>query len=561
MGRQDEHEELRRLVDEQTALRHVATLVAAGADEAELVAAVTAEVARLFGADTANTMRWEGETIRVLGDWSADDSRPSMTGRVFSYGGDTITARVVNSGAPARIESVDDLDTPFARQRWIELGLHASIGAPIVLDDRVWGVVTASRRTQNDPFPPGAEERLGDFAALVAQAIANAEARRDVAALAEEQAALRRVAMLVAGGRPQAEVLEAVSHEANRIFEAEAVLVVRWEGVHDEVVIVDGSIEDGSSLSAGSLYHPAPDSATITVLETGSSIRVVERSPEFGERSAISAPVIVDGRLLGALTALRSTEDPFPPAAEIRLRSFADLAAQSIANVRAREEMRASRARIVRAADEARAKLERNLHDGAQQRLVAVLISLRMATAKLSTAPEEARDLMLAATAELEHAFDELRELARGIHPSVLTERGLGPALELLAERAPLRVAVAHELDERLPAPVEAAAYFVVAESLTNIAKHAQASAVEVRVSRADAIARVEVVDDGIGGADAAQGSGLRGLADRVEALDGRLHIVSPPNEGTRIWAEIPVMATLLAEERRPDGAGRGPSH
>jgi signal transduction histidine kinase len=195
----------------------------------------------------------------------------------------------------------------------------------------------------------------------------------------------------------------------------------------------------------------------------------------------------------------------------------------------------------VRAADEARAKLERNLHDGAQQRLVAVLISLRMATAKLPASPDEARGLVLTATAELQHAFDELRELARGIHPSVLTERGLGPALELLAERAPLRVAVAHELDERLPPPVEAAAYFVVAESLTNIAKHADATAVEVRVSRRNGVARVEVVDDGVGGADASQGSGLRGLADRVEALDGRLHIVSPVDAGTRIWAEIPV--------------------
>jgi signal transduction histidine kinase len=402
-------------------------------------------------------------------------------------------------------------------------------------------VVTASRVTEDDPFPPGAEQRLGDFAALVAYAIANTEARRELAALAEEQAALRRVATLVAGGRPQAEVLEAVSHEASAIFAAEAVLVVRWEGVHDEVAIVGGwSAEEGGPVESGH-YHPAEDSATTTVLETGLSSRTVERSVERGERSAISSPVIVDGRLLGAVTALRSSDDPFPPEAETRLRSFADLAAQSISNVRAREEMRAASARIVRAADEARAKLERNLHDGAQQRLVAVLISLRMATAKLPASPDEARGLVLTATAELQHAFDELRELARGIHPSVLTERGLGPALELLAERAPLRVAVAHELDERLPPPVEAAAYFVVAESLTNIAKHADATAVEVRVSRRNGVARVEVVDDGVGGADASQGSGLRGLADRVEALDGRLHIVSPVDAGTRIWAEIPV--------------------
>jgi signal transduction histidine kinase len=542
MSDEDEREELRRLVDEQTALKHVATLVAAGAGEAELVAAVTAEVARLFGADTANMMRWDGDTIRVIGDWRADESTPSTAGRVFAYGGDTITARVVTSRAPARVESVDDLDTPFARERWKELGLQASIGAPIVLDDRVWGIVSASRRTENDPFPPGAERRLGDFAALVAQAIANSEARRELAALAEEQAALRRVATLVAGGRPQPEVLEAVSHEASSVFAADAVLVVRWEGIHDEVTVVSGwSTEEESPVPAGTRYHPASDSATTAVLETGLSTRALERSPERGELSAISSPVIVDGRLLGAVTALRSSEDPFPQGAETRLRSFADLASQSISNLRARAEMRASSARIVRAADEARAKLERNLHDGAQQRLVAVLISLRMAAAQLPAAPDKARELVLGAATELQHAFDELRELARGIHPSVLTERGLGPALELLAERAPLRVAISHELTERLPAPVEAAAYFVVAESLTNIAKHAEASAVEVRVSRENGVARVEVVDDGVGGADATQGSGLRGLADRVEALDGRLHIVSPPDAGTRVWAEIPV--------------------
>jgi signal transduction histidine kinase len=487
-------------------------------------------------------MRWDGDTIRVIGDWRADESIPSLVGRVLEYGGDTITARVVNSAAPARVESADDLTTEFARERWREFGLQASIGAPIILEERVWGVVTASRAARDYPFPAGAEHRLADFAALVAQAIANSEARRQVAALAEEQAALRRVATLVAGGRPQREVLDAACLEAGRIFRADAIMVVRWEGVHDEVAIVESWCADNDpGVEPGSLYHPAPESATTAVLETGLSSRGAEPSAELGARCAISSPVIVDGRLLCALSALRSQEDPFAPGDEIRLRSFADLAAQSIVNVRAREEMRASSARIVRAADEARAKLERNLHDGAQQRLVAVLLSLRMTASKLPNAPEEARNLLLMATQELEHAFDELRELARGLHPSVLTERGLGPALELLADRAPLDVAVALELDERLTPAVEAAAYFVVAEALTNIAKHAHASSVQVHVSRRADVARVEVVDDGVGGATMGRGSGLRGLADRVEALDGRLHIVSPPDDGTRIWAEIPV--------------------
>ena len=449
---------------------------------------------------------------------------------------------MIEAGGPARIDSAEDLQTEFARTRWDELGLQASIGAPIVVDGRVWGVITASRATPDDPFPPGAEHHLGDFAALVAQAIANAEARRQVAALVEEQTALRRVATLVAGGRPQAEVLDAVSREAARVLAAQTVHLVRWQGVHDELVVV-GGWTDGTlpPLEPQSLYHPAPESATIRVLETGLSSRTDEVSAELGERCAIAAPVIVDWRLVGALTALRPGDQPFPQGDDERLRSFADLVAQSIANSQAREEMRASRARIVRAADEARERLERNLHDGAQQRLVAVSISLRMATAKLTTAPETARALLEGASAELGHAIDELREFARGIHPAILTEHGLGPALEVLAARSPLPVEVANELEERLPAAVEAAAYFVVAESLTNVVRHANATLVEVRISRRDGVARVEVVDDGRGGADLASGSGLRGLADRVEALDGRLHVVSPPDEGTRVWADIPV--------------------
>ena len=535
-------EELQRLVDEQTALRRVATLVAAGANDVELVTAVTSEIAHLFGAQRTNALRWDGDTIRVIGDWSAPDLPPTHAGRVYSFGGDTITARVVNTGAPARVESRDDLQTEFARERWDELGIEASIGAPIIVDGRVWGVITASRTSRGDPFLPGAEDRLGDFAALVAQAIANSEARREVAALAEEQAALRRVATLVAAGRAQPDVLEAATREAARLYGAQAVYLVHWAGVIDEVV-VDGGWNDGSDpvLEPDELYHPEPGSPTLTVLETGLANRGDEPSRELGHRCVIAAPVIVNANLLGALVAMRASEKTFPAGIETRLRSFGDLVAQSIANAQAQEEMRASRARIVRAADEARQKLERNLHDGAQQRLVSVSISLRLALAKLEKSPDEARPIVSAAAEELTRAIEELRELARGIHPAILTEHGLGPALEVLAERAPLNVTVANELEERLPPAVEAATYYVVAESLTNCAKYAEASAVEVRVARRDGVARVEVADDGVGGADVSRGSGLRGLADRVEALDGCLGVDSSPSAGTRVWAEIPV--------------------
>jgi PAS domain S-box-containing protein len=207
----------------------------------------------------------------------------------------------------------------------------------------------------------------------------------------------------------------------------------------------------------------------------------------------------------------------------------------------AEEEIRASRARIVEAGDAERRRLERNLHDGAQQRLVALALALRMALAQIHSKPEAATEILTAASEELAHAVTELRELARGIHPAVLTDRGLGAALEALAGRAPTPVDLRIRLDERLPAPIEAAAYYVVSESLANVAKYASASSVTVTIGREDGLALVEVIDDGVGGADATLGSGLRGLADRVEALDGRLDVESAPGKGTRISAAIPV--------------------
>jgi PAS domain S-box-containing protein len=207
---------------------------------------------------------------------------------------------------------------------------------------------------------------------------------------------------------------------------------------------------------------------------------------------------------------------------------------------RIEEEVRASRARIVEAADLARRRLERNLHDGAQQRLVALSLALRMARAQVRSNPDAAEEMLTAAGEELAQALDELRELARGIHPAVLIDRGLEAALEALANRSPVPVDVEIALERRLPEQVEAAAYYVVSEALANVAKYADASAVTVTVGQDNGAARVDVVDDGIGGANPQTGTGLRGLADRVEALDGRLVVTSEPGRGTRVHAEIP---------------------
>jgi signal transduction histidine kinase len=204
------------------------------------------------------------------------------------------------------------------------------------------------------------------------------------------------------------------------------------------------------------------------------------------------------------------------------------------------EELRASRARIVQAGDAARREIERDLHDGAQSRLVALSLLLRSARRRADDDAELA-SLLDRAQDELQTGLGELRELARGIHPAVLTDRGLEPALDALVARSPVPVALEVEPLERLPGPVESAAYFVVSEGLANVAKYAQASRASVTVRRVDGRVSVEVADDGVGGADAAAGTGLRGLADRLAALDGRISLDSPAGGGTRLHAELPI--------------------
>jgi signal transduction histidine kinase len=254
----------------------------------------------------------------------------------------------------------------------------------------------------------------------------------------------------------------------------------------------------------------------------------------------VAAPVTVAGRLWGALVAATTSDEPLPDGLERRLCDFADLVGQALANADARERLAASRAELVAVSDAERRRFERNLHDGAQQRLVSVALELGMVGAKLENDPASARELLSTAQDDLARGLEELRELARGLHPVLLSERGLGPALDALLARAPVPVEIAELPEERLDSPVEAAAYYVVAEAITNVAKYAHASHATVSVTQSNGCATVTVCDDGVGGADPAGGSGLRGLAARVEALNGRLDVDSPPERGTRIKAEIP---------------------
>jgi signal transduction histidine kinase len=258
-----------------------------------------------------------------------------------------------------------------------------------------------------------------------------------------------------------------------------------------------------------------------------------------GIRSAVGAPIVVAGRLWGAVIAADARPYHLPDNAEMRISSFAQLLTDALANTDAREQLAASRARILKAGDEERRRVGRDLHDGAQQRLVSVVIDLQLAQKRWEQDPERARSLVDDALDHAKAAIGDLRELAAGIHPSVLTDRGLPAAIETLAARTPVPVEIDAALEERLPSSIETTAYFVVAEALTNVGKYARASRASVGVRVVGDELEIEVLDDGVGGADPAAGSGLRGLADRVSALQGALQVASPPGRGTRVHARI----------------------
>ncbi|WP_433362415.1 ATP-binding protein [Actinoplanes sp. CA-142083] len=337
------------------------------------------------------------------------------------------------------------------------------------------------------------------------RALAAERARGD---LAETQASLRRLALLIARGESPRSVFAAVTREVLRHFGSGTARLVRFErdgGATD--VAVEGAVTPADELVA-------------KVRETG-------RAAQDGD--ALGMPIHVDGRVWGMF--LVCSEDRLPPDSEARMAEFTELVATAVADAQSRAELVSSRARIVAAADEARRRIERDLHDGAQQRLVA--LSLRLRTAEAENLPELAVDLTT--------VIDELRELSRGIHPAVLTDSGLRPALRALGRRSPVPVEVSAELAARLPQAVEVGAYYVVSEMVTNAVKHADASVIAIDASVDGDTLVLVVRDDGVGGADEAKGSGLVGLKDRIAALGGTFELVSPAGGGTTATCRIPV--------------------
>jgi signal transduction histidine kinase len=368
-----------------------------------------------------------------------------------------------------------------------------------------------------------------------------------------ERASLHRVALAVASEAPTEQIFNLVAEEIARVLGAHSTNLMRHEGDHETALVVGSWHKPGArSLPVGERQR-VRGTACEAVARTGRPVRREASDPalpsQFSEKmlahdnnSLVAAPINVASRTWGAVVATLMPPHSFAPGAEERLGAFTRLVSLALANEEARGQLAASRARLVTASDEERRRLERNLHDGAQQRLVSVSVSLRLAQAWLENGGSgDVLEVLSEASDELGLALEELREIARGIHPAALTERGLGPALASLANRATIPVQLDGLPRERLPENVEAAAYYVVSEALANVAKHAEASSVTVRIGRDNGQAVVEVVDDGVGGADPQVGTGLHGLADRIESLDGNLRVESPPGKGTTVRAEIPV--------------------
>jgi signal transduction histidine kinase len=367
--------------------------------------------------------------------------------------------------------------------------------------------------------------------------------------LAEEQAALRRVATLVATSAQPKQVFQMVAEEAGRLLDARTAATVRFD--EDSAVIV-GSWSDGegAGIEVGTLVpYSDPDSAVYRATHEGGRIDdYAELAGEAarltrlrGYGSAVMAPITADGRLWGTLAVFSASAHHFAPDAQQRLADFTNLVALALESAEVHDQLTASRARIVEASLAERRRLERNLHDGAQQRLVTLAVHLRFAQETLREDPDAAEATLARVGEDLKLALEELRELARGLHPAVLNDRGLEPALQSLANRAPFPVTIVGVPSHRLDEGVEAAVYYLVAESLTNAAKHADASEARVEMTNTIDEVVVTIVDNGSGGASAARGSGLRGLADRIEALGGRFEVDSPSGDGTLVRATLPL--------------------
>jgi signal transduction histidine kinase len=534
------------LAEEQDALRRVATLVARGVSPSELFSAAAEEVARVVGVDTVTIDRYDDDGCSTV--LASFDDPGFPVGSRWPLDGPSLGATVLETGRSARIDDYQNLQSTSAAamRAW---SFKSAVGAPIVVDDRVWGVICAGS-TAPQPMAETTEARLVGFTELLATAIARAEASAALIQLADEQAALRRVATLVAEGAEPTVLFSAVAAEVANVLDVALSAVVRYEP--GDIATQVGAWGEENPFPVGTSWKLDESSVSGLVAKTGLPARVPDYGHvpgdisttlvrEAGIQSAVGAPILVDGDLWGLMMALSTEDKPLPADTETRLANFTELIATAISNATARTELVESRARIVTATDEARRRIERDLHDGTQQRLVSLALAARAAAGDLPDESNGVRQRLTTIATSLGQAVEELQELSRGIHPAILSDAGLAPALEALALRSPIPVELRAATKERFPEPVEVAAYFVASETLANAAKHSRATRIDVEVTLEAQTLLLSIHDNGIGGADPDRGSGLTGLRDRVEALGGSLEVTSKPGGGTRLDATLPL--------------------
>jgi PAS domain S-box-containing protein len=453
------------------------------------------------------------ERLRCAATWRASEHSlefEALSARLTLASGEGLPGRVWTSGEPAWIvDAPEDRNFPRAEAA-ARAGLRAAFCFPLRSSSGVVGVIEFFARELHEP-----DEQL-----LASMTVLGGQIGEFIARRRAEDEVRARDSRLRAMVESSLDAVVAMDHRG---------LVLEWNPAAEATF--GHTREEAIGKEMAELIVPPSLRAAHR--------RGLARFLETGD------PVILDRRL--DLTGLRADGSEFPVELTItRIRQpgppvFTGYVRDITGRKRAEQALRDSRQRLVETADRERRRLERNLHDGAQQHLVAIALLLRKARDSLETAPEEAKARLEQAEREFDLALDELRELAQGIHPAVLTERGLVPALAALAERSAVPVRLTSVTRQRLPGPVEVGVYYTVAEALANVAKHAQATSAEVSVALAGERALVDVVDDGVGGAADGDGSGLRGLADRVDALGGVLMVESPRGGGTRVHAEIPV--------------------
>ena len=532
-------DDLLRLADEQAALRRVATLVARDVPQPELFGAIADELRRLLGTQEVRILRFDRDrSAVVVGSAGSREAFPLGSRQVLD--GDTVASRVLRTGRTARIDDYGMTAGPLATVA-SSIGIHSVVGAPVLVRGRLWGVVTTGS-THGEALPRDTESRLSQFTELMATAIANAEAREAVARLAGEQAALRRVATQVAQGAPPIEVFSAVGDEAGRLLGTELAAVARFD--HD-----GRALELSRPMQMYERWELADFLASAEVLRTGRPARAhaaswegarggtAERLRSLGVVSMVACPIVVEGELWGMLV-VASTDEPLPPDTEERLEKFTELVATAIANTESTSELAASRRRIVAAADEARRRIERDLHDGIQQRLVALTFRARA----LSRRPAGELPGMTAELADgLDAAAPSCARSRAAFTRRSCPRRAWGPHFR----RSDVVPAFRSKPMSGLTRGCRCRSRWPPTTSRPRRSPTSPSTRMQTRVelvaAHDDGLLTLEVRDDGVGGVDAGRGSGIVGIKDRVEALGGTISIASPPGGGTTLSLRLPI--------------------